>query len=397
MAGIAAGMGDMAAGIAAGGADRRIHVGLVGTSWWADLMHLPGLSRHPRAELRALCGRSRERAEALAAKYAVPHVFTDYRDLVANGGLDAVVIATPDDLHYPVTMAALEAGLHVLCEKSLALTAAQAREMYERAEAAGVRHMVFFTNRWVPAYRLVKQLLDQGYVGRCYHCDISYRGGYGRTGQHGWRFDGRRSNGILADLGSHAIDLARWYVGDIARVSAHLGTFIDRPGPDGQLVDPATVDPANDAALLGVEFASGAQGSIHVSALAHVGERGIEGRVVLHGEEGTLEVEVTFLGAQVRGARADEKQIRPLPVPEEWWGEVSDRTRSYPEQIADLFAGQPVGARRFIDAIVEGRPAAEQPSFYEGLQVQTVIDAAIEAHQSGRWVEVQQLIPLVSS
>jgi predicted dehydrogenase len=358
----------------------RVRVGVVGTSWWAELMHLPGLSRHPRAQLRALCGRDRGRAEALAAKYAVPHVFTDYRDLISHGELDTLVVATPDDLHYPVTMAALEAGLHVLCEKPLALSAEEARAMYERAEATGVRHMVFFTNRWVPAYCYVRRLLDQGYVGRLYHCDIRYLGGYGRGGHYGWRFDGRRSNGILGDLGSHAIDLARWYAGDIARVSGHLSTFVERPGPDGQ-----PLDPANDAAQISVEFAGGAQGTILVSAVAHVADRGIEGRVVLHGEEGALEVEVTFQGAQVRGARRDETKVRPLPVPEEWWGEA-DRTKSYQDRLPELFAGQPVGARLFIDAIVEGRPA--EPGFYEGLKAQEVIDAAAQAHESGRWVEV---------
>jgi len=106
-----------------------VRVGVVGTSWWADLMHLPGLSRHPRAELLALCGRSRDRAEALAEKYGVPQVFTDYRDLITHGNLQALVIATPDDLHYPIAMAALDAGLHVLCEKPLALTAGEARAL----------------------------------------------------------------------------------------------------------------------------------------------------------------------------------------------------------------------------------------------------------------------------
>src|SRR5262249_3121251 len=104
-----------------------VRVGVLGTSWWADLMHLPGLSQHPHAELRALCGRNRPRAEALAAKYGVPHIFTDYRDLITHGDLQALVIAAPDDLHYPAALAALDAGLHVLCEKPLALTAVQAR------------------------------------------------------------------------------------------------------------------------------------------------------------------------------------------------------------------------------------------------------------------------------
>jgi predicted dehydrogenase len=256
--------------------------------------------------------------------------------------------------------------------------------MYEKAEAAGVRHTVFFTNRWVPVYRHVRRLLDQGYVGRCYHCEIHYLGGYGRDGRYGWRFDGRRSNGILGDLGSHMIDLARWYVGDIARVSGRLRTFVDRVGPGGQPL----LEAANDAALLSAEFADGAEGTILVSAVAHVGDRGIEGRVVLHGEDGALEVEVSFQGAEVRGARREEKQFRRLDVPEDLWGDV-DRTKPYIDRLPELFAGQPVGARQFIDAIAEDRPAEPTfPTFYDGLKAQEVIDAAIESHRSGRWIEV---------
>src|SRR5919206_4823307 len=109
---------------------------------------------------------------------------------------------------------------------------------------------------------------------------------------------------MLGDLGSHMIDLARWYVGDIAKVSSQLATFIERPGADG-----AALDPANDAALLAVEFANGAQGTIQVSAVAHVGDRGQEQQVILHGESGTLEIVYTGMGAEIRGARHDEGHI----------------------------------------------------------------------------------------
>src|SRR5262245_49187467 len=116
----------------------KVRVGVVGTSWYADWMHLPNLKSHPHAEVAAICGRNPERAAEMAGKYAIPSVFTDYREMIEKGRLDAVVVSTPDDLHYPVTMAALEAGLHVLCEKPMALNAEQAREMEEKAKAAGV-------------------------------------------------------------------------------------------------------------------------------------------------------------------------------------------------------------------------------------------------------------------
>src|SRR4029450_13419095 len=141
---------------------------------------------HPRAELYSICGRNRARAEELASKYAIPHVFTDYHELIRYGNLQALVIATPDDLHYPITMRALDAGLHVLCEKPLALTAAQAREMYRVAEAKGVKHMAFFTYRWLPHYRHAHRLLEAGYVRRPYHLSLRFVAGYGRGGRYGW-------------------------------------------------------------------------------------------------------------------------------------------------------------------------------------------------------------------
>ena len=98
----------------------HVRVGVVGTSWWSDLFHLPLLTSHPRAEVAAICGRHRERADEMARKYGIPSVFTDYEAMIEQGGLQALVVATPDDTHHPIVMRALQAGLHVLCEKPLA-------------------------------------------------------------------------------------------------------------------------------------------------------------------------------------------------------------------------------------------------------------------------------------
>ncbi|MCE7989546.1 MAG: gfo/Idh/MocA family oxidoreductase [Caldilinea sp. CFX5] len=133
-----------------------IRIGVIGTSWWADLGHLPFLTSDDRAKVVAICGRHRERAQAMAAKYRIPQVFTDYHELIAKGDVQAVAILTPDDEHFAMTMAALDAGLHVLCEKPLARNAAHAKQMYERAEAQGVRHMTYFTWRWLPHYRYLR-------------------------------------------------------------------------------------------------------------------------------------------------------------------------------------------------------------------------------------------------
>lgn len=116
--------------------NKSVRVGVIGTSWYADLMHLPTLQSHPQAEIAAICGRNSEPAAALANKYAIPTIYSDYREMIEQGNLDAVVVATPDDLHYPMVMAALDAGLHVICEKPLASSVAQAEAMVAKAEAA---------------------------------------------------------------------------------------------------------------------------------------------------------------------------------------------------------------------------------------------------------------------
>ena len=123
----------------------RVRVGVVGTSWFAETLHLASLASHPEAELTAICGRNRERAESVAADHSIPYVYTDYRQMITSDVLDAVVVVTPDALHYPITMAALEAGLHVMCEKAIALNADQARQMYEAADASGLVNMVGYT------------------------------------------------------------------------------------------------------------------------------------------------------------------------------------------------------------------------------------------------------------
>jgi len=360
--------------------DRTVSVGVVGTSWWSDWWHVPYLRSHPRAKVRAVCGRNRARAEEVAAKHSIPRFFTDFREMIRSSEVEAIVVAVPDDLHYAVTMAALDAGLHVICEKPLAVTVRDARAMCEKAESAGVTHMTYFTYRWMPWYRYVRELIQAGAIGRCYHCSIRYLGSYGRGKTYAWRFDRARCCGVLGDLGSHMIDLSRWFVGDISGVSADLRTFVERDPPEG-----GRLEPANDAAVLVLRFAGGGHGTIQVSAVAQTAERNQEQHVVLHGEKGTIEVDVTMTaGAEVRVA-GQEGQFAVAPVPDRFWG-TTDRSRPLMQQIAHLFSTEPIGDRLFIDAVLEGRQV--EPSLHDGLEAQLVIDAAIRSHAEGRWVGV---------
>jgi predicted dehydrogenase len=184
------------------------------------------------------------------------------------------------------------------------------------------------------------------------------------------------------------IDLARWYVGEIASVCARLDTLVERPGPDGE-----ALEPANDSAMLLLAFENGAQGAIHVSAVAHTADRVQEQHIILHGASGTLEADHSMQGtdwaqgvyrttSELRGARGDSARFEVLPIPERLWANA-DPSWSY-----SVFNGQPVGPRLFVDAIVEDKPIA--PSFYDGFKAQQVIDAAGQSHEEGRWISLEK-------
>jgi predicted dehydrogenase len=260
-----------------------IRVGFIGTSWWMDNAHLPMMQADPRVDMAAICGRNRDRAQDMATKYGIPAVFTDYREMIFRSNLQALVICTPDDQHYAMTMDALDAGLHVICEKPLALNATQARAMYEKAEAQRVRHMTFFTWRWMPHYRYMRELLDQGTIGQIYDCQFTFLMGFGRNHQYQWRYDRKRANGVVGDFGAHMFDLAHYLVGDISRVSAHLATHVQHEGLNDQ-----TLDPANDSAMALIEFVNGVQGMVQLSTIARLHDPGLEQQITLHGDSGSL-------------------------------------------------------------------------------------------------------------
>ena len=356
-----------------------VRVGVVGTSWWADLMHLPSLTSHPAAVVAAVCGRDPARATALAAKFGVPASYTSYEGMIEHASLDAVVVATPDDVHAPVAARALERGLHVLCEKPLARDAGEARRLADLAARAGVVDMVFFTYRWVPAYRFLRDLVAAGRIGRPLGFALSFVNGYGLRPGYAWRYDARRSAGVVADLGAHMIDLVRWMLGDEARrVSASLATFAAHEPPPGE--PPGAMPAANDSAVVTLELAGGAHGTLHCSSVARLGDRGSDKRITLRGDRGTIEASITLSGAEVRLAGDDGRPAERLAIPAEYGAHPSGDTVA-------LFREGPIGARRFVDAILAGeRPA---PSFRDGWRVQEVIDAALRSAASGRWEEVR--------
>lgn len=358
-----------------------IRIGVIGTSWWADLAHLPLFTSDTRVQVVAICGRNRQRAQEMASKYNIAQVFTDYREMIAYGDLQAVAILTPDDEHFAMTMAAIDAGFHVLCEKPLAGNANHAKQMVEAAEAKGVRHMTYFTWRWLPHYRYLHDLISQGRLGRIYQAQFSFIAGNGRNPNYAWRFDSQRSAGALGDYGSHMIDLAHYLIGDITRVNSRLMSNLPHHGLDG-----TPMDAACDAATLLVEFANGAQGTIEVSAVARIHDPALEHEIVLHGEAGSLIAGFGLFSAPPKIQLASGNNgFQALPVPDDYLQGL-DPAQPVGPQMGALFSQPGMGSRSFVDAILAGQTVA--PSFYEGWQTQRVIDAALASHEHGNWKDV---------
>ncbi len=359
----------------------KIRVGLIGTSAWVADFHLPSFESHGGAVVAAICGRDQQRAEALAERHGVEQVFADYQIMIDRASLDAVAVVTPEDLHHPMVMAALQAGLHVLCEKPMAFTAAESGEMLSAAASAGVKHMVQFTNRGLPHYRYVKTLLDDGYVGEAYHGYFFWPTGWGPSqdvNSYHWAADARRAKGAVSQLGAHMIDVARWYLGEVVRVSGSLRTFVQRAGPDGR-----SMKNASDSACVLLDFASGAHAVIHVGlpnivgpGLSRTGQT-----VIISGHDGTLETRCDpWTGpnppvSEIAGVRRGAGQAETLTIPDEYFG-GADR-----EQAFDVFQRESIGPRLFVDAIANDLEIA--PNFHDGHEVQRIIEAAAQSHLTG--------------
>ncbi len=295
----------------------------------------------------ALCARDMSHVREVALRHDIPRIYAGYHELIEQGGVDAVVVCTPDDLHHPMTMAALNAGLHVLCEKPLASNAAQAEDMYRAATERHLKHMVMFTWRWHPAVRYVQDLVDGGYVGQVRQASFWFKGGYAASSEYSWRFDASRANSILGDLGSHLIDLAQLLVGDAQDVSAQLSTVVHRTA-----LGASPLRGANDTASVLLSTQAGAHMSIQVSAVAPM--RGsMHLHLLLSGSEGTVEATATFgegvSTAQVQGAGRDDAVMAALKIP------PSYRAGASGHGVLDHFAAQSVGPRAFIDAILTDR------------------------------------------
>ena len=378
--------------------DRVLGVGMVGYAFmgrahsqaWRTVGHVFDLPLTPR--MAAICGRDATAVAAAAGRLGWPATETDWKRLIERDDVDLVDVCTPGSSHAEISIAALEAGKHVLCEKPLANTVEEARAMAAaaaRAAAGGVRAMTGFNFRRVPAVALARELVAAGRLGAIRHVRGAYLGSHLLDPEIPllWRLQAEHAgSGALGDLGAHAVDLAQYLAGDqIAGVSALTETFVrERPLADGSGArGPVTVD---DAALFIARFAGGALGSFEATRFATGHTEGL--RVELNGELGSI---IWDLGAfnelrlfdatedpATQGFRRVQVTRADHPYAGAWWpdGHSIGYEHTFTHEVRDL-----------VHAIADGRDPV--PSFADGLQVQEVLDAVQRSATSGAgWTQV---------
>jgi predicted dehydrogenase len=239
-----------------------IGVGMLGYAFMGKahsraLRALPELDPPLLPELVSLSGRDREALEAVRHRFGWAEAVSDWREQVADDRIELYVNGGPNALHAEPSIAALEAGKHVLCEKPLGLDAAESHRMWQAAEKAGTTHACGFNYRFVPAIRRARDLLESGAVGDIVHFRARYLQSWGWDADTSiWRFDrAQAATGAIGDLGTHIIDLARFLAGEIETVSASVRTYV--PGHE-----------VDDAFTASIELANGAIGTLEASRLA---------------------------------------------------------------------------------------------------------------------------------
>jgi predicted dehydrogenase len=341
--------------------------------------------------LVGIAGRNAEAVQTAAERYGYENAYTDWHALLENDAIQLFDNSGPNNLHAEPSIAAVQAGKHVICEKPIARTAEEAKSMVDAANKAGVKNMVAFNYRFVPAIRQVYDLIQSGKLGQIYHFRAQYLQEWIMPHYDTpmiWRTDKEAAgSGALGDLGAHIIDLGRFLVGDVKSVSALTATFIpQRPTANGQMA-PVTVD---DAFAAAVEFENGAIGTLEATRFAAgrknyaTLEINAEKASIVFNLERLNELQVFWVGTEPKETQGftDVLVSEPYhPFWSNWWpqGHIIGWEHTFVHELT-----------HFLDCIVNDKHVAPYgATFEDGYRTACICDAISQSAATRRQVDVK--------
>ncbi|MCY3710070.1 MAG: Gfo/Idh/MocA family oxidoreductase [Caldilineaceae bacterium] len=384
------------AGARAEGDAPEIGVGMLGYAFMGKahshaMLNIAHMMYPPPAvpKLVGIAGRDEQAVAEAARRYGYDGYYTDWRAMLDNDDIQLFDNGGPNDTHADPCILAAERGKHILCEKPLARTADEAQSMVEAVQKAGVKNMVAFNYRFVPAIRQIRKLVDSGLLGQIYHFRAVYLQEWVMAHYDLpmiWRLQKSvAGSGALGDLGAHIIDLGRYLVGEIKSVSGMTRTFIDeRPWDDGSM---GKVD-VDDAFTALLEFDNGAIGTVEASRFAAGRKNGQ--RLEINAEKASIvfnlerlnELEIFWVGDEPAEAQGFRNVLVSEPFHpwwENWWpqGHMIGWEHTFVHEITHL-----------LDCIVnDGDVAPIGADFVDGYRNAVICDAILESAASGRHVD----------
>jgi predicted dehydrogenase len=375
---------------------KNLNIGLVGYGFMGRT-HSNAFHQAPRffdlpfrPVLKAICARDADRAKRFAGNWGYEGVESDWRKLVERKDIDLIDIASPNDTHHEIAIAAAQAGKIVMCEKPLGRNAKEAEAMVAAVESAGVANTVWYNYRRVPAVTMLKQLLDERRLGRIFHYRAKFLQDWTiseelpQGGEGLWRLDVKvAGSGVTGDLLAHCIDTALWLNGSITEVTAMTETFIkERKHNLTGKVEPVGID---DASAVLTRFQNGSLAMFEATRYAR-GHKALY-TLEINGEHASAFWDLHDLHriqyfdhrdeGKVRGWRNIHVTDGDQPYMKRWW--VPGLQIGYEHTFIHQFAD-------FVEALGQGKGVA--PSFRDALQTDYVTDAILASATSGQWVKV---------
>jgi predicted dehydrogenase len=377
---------------------KPLNIGVIGygfmgrahSNGYSQVSHFFDLAYKP--VLKAACGRDKEKTKAFADQWGYESIETDWRKLLERKDIDAVDICTPNNTHAEIALAVAAAGKIILCEKPLAMNAAEGKKMVDAVEKAKVPNIVWYNYRRVPAVTLAKKLIDEGRLGKIFHYRANFlqdwtisadlpQGGAGL-----WRLDvAAAGSGVSGDLLAHCIDTAIWLNGGVANLSAMTETFIkERKHQLTGKVEKVGID---DACTFMCRFDNGSLGLFESTRYAR-GHKALY-TFEINGEKASIKWDLHDLHrlqyfdhkdeGQLRGWRSIHVTDGDHPYMGKWWvpGLQIGYEHTFTHQVAD-----------FLDGLATGKPA--MPDFRDALRTQLILDAILDSAKTGTWVDVKK-------